>query len=180
MRADQLTGDLINDLHLAICRRVGAKTGWTVRTNPYEGGSDHTVFGSAGIPAVLNWHFTDRYYHTNFDTADKTSADEMRNVGVAVATSAWLLASAREPVALAVAELVADAGQARVALEQQEGGKLAASVPDAAAAKTRETTIVAAWKKWYAQAVRSTTRLVTGPPGPEFAGRISQLAARFE
>jgi len=84
VRADSLKGDLINDLHLAICERVSKKTGgrWDVRSNPYEGGSDHTQFGSAGIPSLLDWHFTDRYYHTNQDTADKTSADEMRNVGV--------------------------------------------------------------------------------------------------
>ncbi len=96
VRAEQLKGDLINDLHLAVCLRVARKTGWTVKTNPYEGGSDHTVFGAAGVPAVLDWHFTDRYYHTNLDTPDKTSAGEMRNVGVAVAASAWLLASAKE------------------------------------------------------------------------------------
>jgi hypothetical protein len=47
VRADSLKGDLLNDLHLAICRRVAAKTDWVVKTNPYEGGSDHTVFGSA-------------------------------------------------------------------------------------------------------------------------------------
>ena len=47
------------------------------RTNPYEGGSDHTAFGDAGMPSLLNWHFTDRYYHTNLDRPDKTSAAEM-------------------------------------------------------------------------------------------------------
>ena len=70
------------------CERVAAKSNWIVRTNPYEGGSDHTVFGGAGVPALLNWHFTDRYYHTNMDTADKTSAEEMRNVGTAMVSSA--------------------------------------------------------------------------------------------
>ena len=38
------------------------------------------MFGAAGIPSVLDWHFTDRYYHTNFDTPDKTSPAEMKNV----------------------------------------------------------------------------------------------------
>jgi aminopeptidase YwaD len=65
-----------------------------VRTNPYEGGSDHTVFTRAGVPALLNWHFTDRYYHTNLDTPDKTSAPTMGNVATAVATTALFLASA--------------------------------------------------------------------------------------
>ena len=63
-----MRGHLLNDLHLAVALRRARDTGWVVRTNPYEGGSDHTVFTRAGVPALLNWHFTDRYYHTNLDT----------------------------------------------------------------------------------------------------------------
>ena len=48
----------------------------------------------AGVPALLNWHFTDRYYHTNLDTLDKTSAATMGHVAATVATSAMFLASA--------------------------------------------------------------------------------------
>ena len=81
-------------MHLAVCVRRAVDAKWTVRTNPYEGGSDHTAFASEGIPSLLNWHFTDRYYHTNQDRLDKVSPAEMKNVGVAVATSAWTLASA--------------------------------------------------------------------------------------
>ena len=66
-------GSFLNDLHLAVALRRARDTGWVVQTNPYEGGSDHTVFTRAGVPALLNWHFTDRYYHTNLDTIDKTS-----------------------------------------------------------------------------------------------------------
>ena len=67
VKADSLKGSLLNDVHLAVCARRSKDTGWVVRTNPYEGGSDHTVFGEAGVPALLDWHFTDRYYHTNLD-----------------------------------------------------------------------------------------------------------------
>jgi len=180
VRAEQLKGDLLNDVHLAVCLRVARKTGWVVKTNPYEGGSDHTVFGGAGVPSVLNWHFTDRYYHTNFDTPDKTSAAEMRNVGVAVAASAWLLAGANPSVALDVAQLVADAGRARIALENVEGAKLAAADANPTAARTREETILQAWRKWYAEAVRSVSRLAVGVPPEGFADRIEQLASSFE
>ena len=82
IKPETLKGSLLNDLHLAICQHRARATGWVVRTNPYEGGSDHTTFTNAGIPALLNWHFTDRYYHTNQDTPDKVSPDEMRHVGV--------------------------------------------------------------------------------------------------
>jgi aminopeptidase YwaD len=180
VRADQLHGDLINDLHRAVCDRVARRSGWVVNTNPYEGGSDHTVFGNAGVPAVLDWHFTDRYYHTNLDTPDKTSADEMRNVGVSVAATAWLMASATSADAIAVAELVSNAGRSRVALEAREGAALAAADAEPAAARSRETDIVAAWKKWYGEAVRSAARLVVGAPAPGFDARLGALAAPFE
>ena len=170
VKAETLKGDLINDLHLAICERVSRKTGgaWDVRTNPYEGGSDHTQFGSAGIPSLLDWHFTDRYYHTNQDTADKTSADEMRNVGVAVAASAWLMASATQAIAESAAAVVSSAGQARVLIEEREGKDGSANA-----------TIVAAWRKWYGEAVRSAWRLVVGPVTGLFDQRIEQLAKPF-
>ena len=167
--AASLKGDLINDTHLAVCERVARKTGWVVKTNPYEGGSDHTVFGTAGIPSVLDWHFTDRYYHTNFDTPDKTSPAEMRNVGVAVAATAWLFASANEAVALEVAQVVAGAGRVRLAKEQDTTTVLASAAE-----------AVVAWRKWYGEAVRSVSRLVAGPVTPAFEARVRALAAPFD
>jgi cyclophilin family peptidyl-prolyl cis-trans isomerase len=180
VRAEQLKGDLINDVHLAVAARVARKSGWVVRSNPYEGGSDHTVFQSAGIPSVLDWHFTDRYYHTNFDTPDKTSAVEMRNVAVAVGATAWLFASATEPVARDIAAMVAAAGRDRLALEEREGAELASNASDAAAARRLEATILAAWRKWYAEAVRSVSRLVVGSPSTALGRDLEQLAGEFE
>lgn len=166
VRKESLKGDLINDLHLAVCERVAARTGWVVKTNPYEGGSDHTVFGTAGIPSLLNWHFTDRYYHTNLDTPDKTSPEEMRNVGVAVATTAWLMASSDEAMSMDVAELVAKAGRTRITVEMRDG----AALPDHSEA-------LAAWRTWSADAVRSVARLITTRPSSAFTSRVEALAA---
>ncbi len=179
VKAESLKGDLLNDTHLAVLRRVAGKSKWVVNTNPYEGGSDHTVFGTAGVPSVLDWHFTDRYYHTNFDTPDKTSPDEMRNVGVGAGATAWLLASADAGKASRIASVVAFEGERRVQLEQTEGAKLAAAAPDRAAAETREATIVAAWRKWYGEAVQSASRLAIGPVPPDFQQRLDRLAASF-
>ena len=144
VKAEELKGSLLNDVHLAICRRRAKDTGWVVKTNPYEGGSDHTEFKRLGIPSVLDWHFTDRFYHTNLDRPDKTSPAEMVNVGVAVATSAWFLASADQADAKAVAALIAGARDARMALEQTQGA-------------TAE--ILSAWRKWYGEALESVDRL---------------------
>jgi aminopeptidase YwaD len=149
VKASELKGSLLNDLHLAICRRRARDTGWVVRTNPYEGGSDHTEFKNAGIPSLLDWHFTDRFYHTNLDRPDKTSPAEMVNVGIAVATSAWFLASAGEQDALATVRLIADAAAARMALERTQ-----AATPE----------ILDAWRKWYGEALDSVRRLKPGAP----------------
>jgi hypothetical protein len=165
VRKESLKGDLINDLHLAVCERVATRSNWVVKTNPYEGGSDHTVFGTAGIPSLLNWHFTDKYYHSNLDTPDKTSPAEMRNVGVAVATTAWLMASSDEAMSLDVAELVARAGRTRLAVELRDG----AALPDHAEA-------LAAWRTWSAEAVRSVARLITTPASARIISRVESLA----
>lgn len=170
--ADSLEGSLLNDVHLAICRRRAADTGWIVRTNPYEGGSDHTAFGQAGIPALLNWHFTDRYYHTNLDRPEKTSGAEMVNVGVAVATSAWFLASASAADAIAAVELIERAAADRLALERRQGSAIVAAAGDRAAAEDTERQIRAAWVKWYGEALRSVGRLPVGGPTPELNARI--------
>jgi aminopeptidase YwaD len=163
VKADSLKGSLLNDVHVAICLRRAKDTGWVVRTNPYEGGSDHTAFGDAGIPSLLNWHFTDRYYHTNLDRSDKTSAAEMVNVGVAVATSAWFLASATVEDAMAVVDLMGASARERLALERRQGTAVVAAASDQAKAQATEGQLLAAWKKWYTEAVDSVRRLpVTG------------------
>ena len=148
VKAEELKGSLLNDVHLAICRRRGKDTGWVVTTNPYEGGSDHTEFKNAGIPSLLDWHFTDRYYHTNLDRPDKTSPAEMVNVGVAVGASAWFLASATDQDAMATVDLILKAAEARLALEQTQGATAA---------------ILSAWRTWYVEALESVGRLSVGP-----------------
>jgi aminopeptidase YwaD len=137
-------GHFLNDLHLAVALRRARDTGWVVRTNPYEGGSDHTVFTSAGIPALLNWHFTDRYYHSNLDTVDKTSPATMGHVAATVATTASFIGSADDSDAAALEKLVDEAARARLGTEARNGAN---------------EQIVAAWQKWYAEARASVSAI---------------------
>ena len=138
-------GHLLNDFHLAVALRRARETGWVVRTNPYEGGSDHTIFTAAGVPALLNWHFTDRYYHTNQDTIDKTSPVTMGHVAAIVATSATFLASADSADEPALLRLLDEAERTRFETEQRNGA-------------TEE--ILAAWKQWYQEARASVATIV--------------------
>ena len=129
---------------MPVSLRRARDTGWVVRSNPYEGGSDHTVFTNVGVPALLNWHFTDRYYHTNLDTADKTSPAEMQHVGIAVATTALYLSSAGAGEVLPMTRLMEAARDARMATEKTNN-----ATPE----------ILAAWQKWYVEAIDSVSRL---------------------
>lgn len=176
--AGTLKGNLLNDLHLAVCLRRARDTGWVVKANPYEGGSDHSVFLAAGIPALLDWHFTDRYYHTNLDTPDKTSPSEMANVGIAVATTAWLLAAAGEQDARAVANLVEQAALARLALEARQSREAIAAAPDGTAARSREETIFAAWQKWYVEALQSVLTLPASEASGALKARVEKAVGR--
>lgn len=179
-RLESLKGSLLNDLHLGVCQRRARDTGWVVRTNPYEGGSDHTVFAGAGIPSLLNWHFTDRYYHTNQDRADKVSAAEMEHVGVSVATSAWFLASASSTDAAATAALIDSAARRRLALERDQGAALVARATDRAAAVEVERRVRAAWIQWYREALASVLTLPADEVPEALRTRIARLQAALD
>ena len=89
------------------------------------------------MPALLNWHFTDRYYHTNLDTIDKVSATEMQHVAIVVATTATFLASADRTDLAPMTKLMETAREARLATERRNHAS-----PE----------ILAAWEKWYDEA----------------------------
>ena len=178
-KADALKGSLLNDLYLAVCQRRARDTGWVVQTNPYEGGSDHSVFLGAGIPAALATHFTDRYYHTNLDRPDKTSPAVMGHVGVTAGTVAMLLVSAGEADAVAVADLVAEAARRRLELEVRQGAELTGRATDRAAAETAQSVIMDAWGAWYARALENVLTLPVTPAGETLRARVASAVARL-
>jgi hypothetical protein len=156
MKAESLRGTLLNDLFLAVCQRLPS---WTVRTNPYEGGSDHSMFLNAGVPSVLAWHFPDRFYHTNLDRPDMTDPLEMKHVGVSVAAAALLLAGATRADAAEFLRLLEEAAIWRLALERRQGAELVKAASDKAAADATEAAVMTAWRKWYAEALREVVDL---------------------
>jgi len=87
---------------------------------------------------------TDRYYHSNLDTVDKTSPATMGHVATVVATSAAFLASAT----------AADAGALVKLVDEAERTRLATEIGNAAT-----DDIIAAWKKWYAEARASVSTI---------------------
>jgi hypothetical protein len=179
VQASSLKGSLLNDVHVAIAERRAKDSGWVVRTNPYEGGSDHTAFAGAGVPSLLNWHFTDRFYHSSQDRPEKTSAAEMENVGVAVAASTWFLASADAQDAAAVVNLLSAAATRRLALEREQGTTLVAAATNRTEAEATEARVIAAWVKWYGEAFDSVLALPVAGADDALRAKVAEAKGRL-
>ena len=176
LRVDQLTPHFFNDFVLRRCLDQAAVTGWTVRTNPFEGGSDHVPFLDAKKPGLLLWHFTDVFYHTDNDRLPNVSPRELANVGVSALVSALTLATVdgatarallTEVEAAAVVRLDAEAALSRTALAA--GGD-----------RSRERLILDTWTDWYRRAIRSMAEIEVGGSSVETARAISAAEARVQ
>jgi aminopeptidase YwaD len=163
LRVDQLTPHFFNDFILHRCLDQAAVTGWVVRTNPFEGGSDHVPFLDAKKPGLLFWHFTDVYYHTDNDRLPNVSPKELANVGVSALVSAFTLASADGATARA---LVAELERAAVARLDAEAALSRAAV-SGGGDRAKEKLILDTWTDWYRGAVRSTAEIEVGGPSTE-------------
>ena len=137
----------------------GRRAGWEVKTNPFEGGSDHVPFLKANIPGVLFWHFTDQFYHTDNDRLDKVSKSTLKNVGTAALVSAYSLLNSDMETAKIIVEEVKKAGVSRLKEELIES-QLA--LGDTASLES-QVEIIKAWEDWYTKALSSCTDMVSDP-----------------
>jgi hypothetical protein len=176
LTVDQLTPHFFNDFVLRRCLDQAAVTGWVVRTNPFEGGSDHVPFLDAHKPGVLFWHFTDVYYHTDGDRLPNVSPRELANVGVSALVSALTLASADGATARALVAELERAAMARLdaetALSRQAIGK--------GGDRSKEQMILDTWTGWYRAAVRTTSEIEVGGSSAETRRAIDDAEAAIE
>jgi aminopeptidase YwaD len=163
-----------NDYLLARCADQAAGTGWIVRANPFEGGSDHTPFLDFKKPGVLFWHFTDVYYHTDGDRLDKVSQQELVNSGIAALMSALTLTSADGPTARDLLGEIERAAvhrlDAELALSKQA---IAAGGPQA-----KEEDILRTWTDYYVASIHKMTDIEVGGSSPETNAAIDAAAQR--
>ena len=169
----EMTPHYFNDFVLGRALEQAATNGWVVKTNPFEGGSDHTPFLEAKKPALLLWHFTDQFYHTDGDRIGMVSADELQNVGVTALVSALVLASGDGRMARAVAEEVRRAAVARLATE----ATLGAAAIAAGASLDTERDILETWASWYDGALQSTAEIEAGGASRETKATIERARA---
>jgi len=158
MTEAQMKPHYFNDFLLQRALEQSRATGWVVKTNPFEGGSDHTAYLNNGKPGVLFWHFTDQFYHTDGDRIEMVSPTTLQNVGVTALVSGLVLTTADGRTARAIiAQLERDA-IARLETEAALGKEAIAKGGDQA----YERNIIAVWGRWYVDALKSTMDIEVG------------------
>lgn len=174
MQESAIVPHYFNDFILNRCLDQAKTNGWVVKTNPFEGGSDHTPFLTAKIPGLLMWHFTDVFYHTDGDRLENVSAWEMKNIGVSALVSAMTLVAMNETTALFLVDELKRSALARLAVETalsreaiQKGGN-----------KETESHILEVWGKYYQDALGTMSDLQAGGISTRVSDAIS--AARKE
>lgn len=169
-----------NDFLLARCLEQSKATGWVVKTNPFEGGSDHTAYLNNGKPGVLFWHFTDQFYHTDGDRIDMVAPTTLQNAGIAALVSGLVLASADGHAARAIIADLQRAALARLDTEATLGKKSIAKGGD----REKERHIVDVWGKWYVDAIKTTADIEVGgssaPTTAAIAMAVNAVQARTQ
>lgn len=169
---DRIRPHWFNDWALNRCLDHAAGGAWVVRTNPFEGGSDHTPFLDAGKPGLLFWHFTDQFYHTDRDRLENVSATTLGRVGnCALVTALGLVAPDPALVLFMVAE-VSRAARERLAAEAW----LSRAALVAGGPADREAAIRQAWVDYYVGALRALAEVEVGGASPPVAAAIEAAA----
>ena len=158
LKEDRMTPHYFNDYVLQRCLDQAKGTGWVVKTNPFEGGSDHTPFLNARKPGLLLWHFTDVFYHTDGDRKEMVSAGEMKNSGIAALVSGLTMASADGATARAIVTELERAALARIETER----KLSADTLARGGSAAFESHILEVWGAWYREALRTADDIEVG------------------
>jgi hypothetical protein len=172
----ELVPHYYNDYLLARCLDQAATDGWVVRTNPFEGGSDHTPFLEFKKPGALFWHFTDVYYHTDGDRIGMVSKPEMVNVGDAALAAVLTLTSADGATARA---LVAEQEAAAIKRLDTELALSKAAIA-AGGDRAKEQDILETWTDYYVAALHTMTDIEVGGSSAATLAAIDAAAARVK
>ena len=157
LKVEDMKPHYLNDFILTNFEAQGEYADWVVKTNPFEGGSDHTPFLQADIPGLLLWHFTDQFYHTDNDRLDKVSQKTMVNVGTAALVSAYTLLNADAKTVDHMIAMIAAKAQIRLMTEVQLSKKAIAE----GGSKEDEQLILDTWADYYAKAIDSIKDLIS-------------------
>ena len=141
----------LNDFVRQRCLARSARTGnaWVVKSNPFEGGSDHTPFLDAKIPAVLLWHFTDQFYHTDRDRIEMVSSETLAHVGSCALSTGLSLAIGSTAIVRQALDEVTTVAERAIRAQLALSDSALGSGSDIA----RERTVIEAWRDYYVTAL---------------------------
>jgi aminopeptidase YwaD len=176
LKEDRMTPHYFNDYVLQRCLDQAKGTSWVVKTNPFEGGSDHTPFLTAHKPGLLLWHFTDVFYHTDGDRKEMVSAGEMKNSGIAALVSGLTMASADGATARAIVTELEHAALARIETER----KLSADTLSRGGNSAYESHIIEVWGAWYRDALKTADDIEVGGSSDATKAAIAASVKRVE
>jgi hypothetical protein len=171
---DKIVPHYFNDFLLARCLDQAATNGWVVKTNPFEGGSDHTPFLQFKKPGVLFWHFTDQFYHTDGDRIDKVSAATLQNVGIAALVSALTLTTADGDIARGLVAELERAAMKRLDLELA----LSRAAISAGGNAAVERDILQTWADYYVDSIATMSDIEVGGSSPQTTAAIAEARDR--
>ncbi|WP_156799155.1 M28 family peptidase [Gemmatimonas aurantiaca] len=148
-----------NDFVRQRCLDRARQTQWVVKANPFEGGSDHTPFLNAQIPAVLLWHFTDQYYHTDLDRIGMVSPKSLANVGACALSTGLLLADGSRSIVLAALEELTGVAERTIRAQ----AVLSADTLTRGGNAQTEAHILDTWRAYYIGAIDRIGEIAVGP-----------------
>jgi Zn-dependent M28 family amino/carboxypeptidase len=148
-----------NDFVRARCLDRARTHNWVVKANPFEGGSDHTPFLTAKIPAVLLWHFTDQFYHTDLDRIDMVSSTTLANVGACALTTGLFLTDGSAAIVKGALEELTRTAEATLATQ----GKLSRDTVARGATVATEQHVLDVWRDYYLAAIDRISDIAVGP-----------------
>lgn len=161
-----------NDFVRQRCLDRARRTGWVVKANPFEGGSDHTPFLRANVPAVLLWHFTDQFYHTDLDRINAVSATTLGNVGACALTTGLLLAEGSREVAVAALDELVTVAERTLRTQ----AALSRDTLARGGSREHEQRVLDAWRAYYREAIAKIPDMVVGPV--DLRSEIAKALAR--
>ena len=171
---DRIVQHYFNDFLLSRALDQASTNGWVVKTNPFEGGSDHTPFLTAKKPGVLFWHFTDQFYHTDGDVLEMVSPVTLKNVGVTALVSALTLTSADGALARKLVEEVERAAIKRLDTELALSQKAIADGKK----KSDEVEILQTWMDFYIGAIDAMRDIEVGGSSQQTVRAIEAAKVR--
>jgi hypothetical protein len=160
-----------------ILARLGTREKYDARVIPFHNNTDHQVFNMAivGIPGVTFTNWPDDYIHSSDDDLWQMDATQLKRNAVAVAASAYFLATAGEAELPALLSEVYGRALERVSRDQTTAMRMvAAAAPEARAqVYARAANLVREAARRERRVVESIRAVV--PPGSQAAALVDRF-----